>query len=489
MPIRFYAASDFDRLRTAPAREGSDAYRTPSRRDFARLIHSPSFRRLQGKTQLFPGAESDFFRNRLTHSIEVAQIAKSIAMKINSELDRGFQDESVPDDRIDYDLVEFAALAHDLGHPPFGHNGEKALDDCARRFGGFEGNAQTLRILCKLEKKQESDEEFPAPEPGEDSRRGLNLTFRSLASILKYDREIPLNRGDSDPLEKGYYGAEQAVVSQIKRHVLPPEISLVEPFKTIECSIMDLADDIAYCTYDLEDALKGGFVSPLGILTLLAEDRLLVGRVCEKVNRKLTESNIPEIDQSRVIEVARSIFKTVFGRLPSLEETPDTEGSPDSIIDYEYRVLGVFAASERLGKDGYTRSDFTGSLVDRFIRSVRFLQNDSCAALSAVTFDDDTAIEVEVLKHLNYEIIIRSPRLKIVEHRGYGIVKAIYNELESDEGFMLLPSDWRSLYERLSGENDHARLLCDFIAGMTDRYAWDFYSRIKGAGESIFRPI
>ena len=124
-----------------------EPYRTPWSRDYARLIHSPSFRRLQGKTQLFPGQESDFFRNRLTHSQEVAQISKSIAIKLNYDLNKKNQNYE-----IDPTLAEFAGLAHDLGHPPFGHLGERALNKKMIDSGGFEGNAQTLRILTKLEK-------------------------------------------------------------------------------------------------------------------------------------------------------------------------------------------------------------------------------------------------------------------------------------------------------------------------------------------------
>lgn len=126
--------------RRAPTAGRDQNYRSAFRRDYARLIHSAAFRRLQGKTQLYPGHESDFFRNRLTHSLEVAQIAKSIALKINEASD------FFRANPINVDLVEFAGLAHDLGHPPFGHNGEHALDYCMRDHGGFEGNAQTLRL-------------------------------------------------------------------------------------------------------------------------------------------------------------------------------------------------------------------------------------------------------------------------------------------------------------------------------------------------------
>jgi dGTPase len=145
---------------------------------------------LQGKTQLFPSHETDFYRNRLTNSLEVAQIAKSIAIRLNSE------NPYFIEHPINTDLVEFAGLAHDLGHPPFGHNGEAALDELMLSHGGFEGNAQTLRILSRLEKKQtrrfpdKSDRPVPVV-GGIDERIGLNLTSRSLASILKYDKVIP----------------------------------------------------------------------------------------------------------------------------------------------------------------------------------------------------------------------------------------------------------------------------------------------------------
>lgn len=181
---KLYGADDYKRLVEAASKVGDT--RSPFRRDWARLIHSASFRRLQGKTQLFPSDENDYFRNRLTHSLEVAQIGSGIASGLND------REAFLKDNPIDVDLVHFAGLAHDLGHPPFGHNGEKALDRLMRDQGGFEGNAQTLRILTRLEKKETKDFPLKSPTPRlfdghEDLRTGLNLTMRSLASILKYD--------------------------------------------------------------------------------------------------------------------------------------------------------------------------------------------------------------------------------------------------------------------------------------------------------------
>lgn len=256
---KLYKRSDYSRVLLEA--EESDLGRSPFRRDFGRLLHSPACRRLQGKTQLFPGHESDFFRNRLTHSLEVAQIAKGIAQILNA------CDPACRSEKIDLDLVEFAGLAHDLGHPPFGHNGERALDDCMRRYGGFEGNAQTLRILARVEKKvydgHTGSDGCGITAGGADRRLGLNLTYRSLASVLKYDREIPTRRNKDADLVKGHYASEKTLVEAIKNHVGIPKSG---PFKVIECQIMDIADDIAYSTYDLEDAMKGGFSHPMQLL-------------------------------------------------------------------------------------------------------------------------------------------------------------------------------------------------------------------------------
>lgn len=172
-----YSKNDYERAKHEDEPDAKFG-RSGFRRDYGRLLHSPSFRRLQGKTQLFPGHESDFFRNRLTHSLEVAQVAKGIALKLNASY-TCFQKSP-----INTDLVELAALAHDLGHPPFGHNGERALDDCMKQYGGFEGNAQTLRLLSRIEKKvfdepavKDALDMCGISADGRDRRRGLNLTY------------------------------------------------------------------------------------------------------------------------------------------------------------------------------------------------------------------------------------------------------------------------------------------------------------------------
>ena len=217
-------------------------WRTEFRRDYGRILHSHGFRRLRNKTQLFPLNELDFFRTRLTHSVEVAQIAKCIALKINSQY---------PDAMIDLDLVESAGLAHDIGHPPFGHVGERALHEMMQQDGGFEGNAQTLRLLARLEKKVKG--------------YGLNLTYRTLASVLKQCEKIPRDVGAKK--KKGYYESEATLVQAIQDKVLAGHpLRDSKDFRTRECAIMDIADDIAYAVYDLEDSFKGGFLSAMDML-------------------------------------------------------------------------------------------------------------------------------------------------------------------------------------------------------------------------------
>ena len=188
-------------------------------RDYARVLYSASFRRLQGKMQLLGVDNLHFFRNRLTHSMEVAQIARGMAMDLN--LDTTF-------------VVEASSLAHDLGNPPFGHHGERVLNEIAKDIGGFEGNAQTLRILNKLEKKHF---EF----------RGLNLTFRTLLGVIKY-----FYKSDNGINKKFIYDEDyDDILNNLTENGLG-----VNDVVSIDMQIMDIADEIAYAAHDLEDCLS-----------------------------------------------------------------------------------------------------------------------------------------------------------------------------------------------------------------------------------------
>lgn len=471
--------TDKDEQRRTPLEDSdlpSESYRTEWRRDFGRLVHCPAFRRLQGKTQLFPEVESDFFRNRLTHSLEVAQIAKAIAIRINHLLEEDGKEQY----KIEPDIVEFAGLAHDLGHPPFGHIGEEALDKLMINSGGFEGNAQTLRILSTLEKRQNT----------QDNRYGLNLTYRSLASILKYDKCIPqcenarpseniLQPGGHHKPMKGYYLSDDSIVQEIKKHVTGDEHFEGE-IQTIECQIMDLADDIAYSTYDLEDSFKANFLKPTDII--FADDNLL-----EKVRAKVNNS----LNSSLALDEIRTIINSIFSSLLDITITV-SEGlkSPTKEIGLMFSQA-LNDASKSLAENGYDRANFTSKLVGRFIRAVEIDKNDDkYPALSRIKVSLDQKLEIEVLKHFVFESQIASSKLKIVAKRGVDIIDAIFEALAKDEGFELLPKDFRDLYESEDNFSVKDRIVCDFISGMTDNYAIEFYARLKSENpQSIFKPI
>ncbi|MFK4062172.1 anti-phage deoxyguanosine triphosphatase [Brucella anthropi] len=456
-----------DRAREVPKKDGQERnWRDEFSRDYGRIIHSASFRRLQGKTQVFPTNESDFFRNRLTHSLEVAQIAEGIAEQLN------FNNKSVLQVEINPTICATAGLIHDIGHPPFGHNGERALDRAMRRLGGFEGNAQTLRILTRLEKKRKYD----VAERG-DFRAGFNLCYRTLAAALKYDQLIPARRAKTHKKPaKGYYYSESQIVARIKAAVLNGyQMPEGQKFKTIECSIMDLADDIAYSVYDLEDCLKAEFVTPAGVLS---ENGELLERVSEEVSRELGEP----IQSQEVVDV----FGEVFGF-----DQVDSEAEEDREKKLRTREFAdIYKATQLICQNAYERTSLSSGLVHDFITNVQLEYNEDCPQLSAVSLPRKLRIRQQVLKQYTFYSAIFSPRVKMGEFRGDQLVTEIFEALIGDKGDLLMPSDVREMYTSARRKYEKARIVCDFVAGMTDRYAIEFWSRLKSNDpQSIFKPI
>jgi dGTPase len=210
------------RLHAEPASKG----RSPFRRDCDRIIHSTAFRRLKHKTQVFVFDEGDHYRTRLTHTLEVAQVARALARALD----------------LDEDLAEALALAHDLGHPPFGHAGERALDECLSVYGGFDHNAQTLRVVTTLERHY----------PGFD---GLNLTWETLEGLVKHNG--PLTDKDGKPL--GRYRAH-GIPETIRQYVRQQNLELWS-FASVEAQVAAFADDIAYDAHDIDDGLRAELFS------------------------------------------------------------------------------------------------------------------------------------------------------------------------------------------------------------------------------------
>jgi len=228
--------ADVDRARWVSEAPKSRA-RSPFERDRARLVHSSALRRLGAKTQVLGPSSDDFVRTRLTHTLEVAQVGREIGKALG----------------CDPDVVDTACLAHDLGHPPFGHNGERALASLAQDIGGFEGNAQTLRLLTRLEPKV----------VGPDGRAvGLNLTRASLDASVKYPWFVgrgPLGATGKPTHKFGVYADDEPVFTWLRA-------GAPDGRKCLEAQVMDLADDISYSVHDVEDAVVGGRLD-LGVLT------------------------------------------------------------------------------------------------------------------------------------------------------------------------------------------------------------------------------
>jgi dGTPase len=262
-------ACDPDSTRGRLFDESPSKTRSPFRRDCDRVIHSTAFRRLKHKTQVFVFHEGDHYRTRLTHSLEVAQIARALARQLG----------------LDEDLTETLALAHDLGHPPFGHAGERSLDKCLKAHGGFDHNAQTLRVVTSLERR------YPTFD-------GLNLTWESLEGIVKHNG--PLTDRDGAPLERY---RERGIPVGISDYMKTFDLELWS-FASLEAQIAAIADDIAYDAHDIDDGLRAG---------LFAVDDLKEMPVTAQMIAEI-DRRYPALDDvTRGAELVRELISQLIG--------------------------------------------------------------------------------------------------------------------------------------------------------------------------------
>ncbi|KZM49829.1 deoxyguanosinetriphosphate triphosphohydrolase [Labrenzia sp. OB1] len=363
--------------------------RTPFQRDRDRIIHSSAFRRLKHKTQVFVYHEGDHFRTRLTHTIEVSQIARSLARAL----------------RLDEDLAESLALAHDLGHTPFGHEGEDVLHEAMAPFRGFDHNAQSLRVVTHLEQRYA---EFD----------GLNLAWETLEGLVKHNG--PLVGPGGNPLGKFKGGELPFAIREYAEH----QDLLLNTWPGGEAQAAAIADDIAYDAHDLDDGLRAGLFA---------------------------------IDDMRSVPFLADILAEVDGKYPGLEESR--------------RIHEIVRRSiTRMVEDVIHEAVRNISEVDpRSPEDIRL------AGHCLVGFSEQmTAAEKEVKRFL-FARVYRHHDVLAVRKLVARVVKDLFSGFLADPE--LMPSPWNEGLHSLS-ETDIARRVCDYIAGMTDRYAIEEHRRL-----------
>jgi dGTPase len=370
-------ASHPERSRGRLHPEPESDMRSPFQRDRDRIIHSSAFRRLKHKTQVFVYHEGDHFRTRLTHSIEVAQIARTVARTLG----------------LDEDLAEAVALAHDLGHTPFGHAGEEALNGEMAPWGGFSHNDQTLRILTRLERRYA---EFD----------GLNLTWESLEGTVKHNG--PLSAEAVPP----------SIAEYDKRHPL-----LLDTHPGPEAQVAALADDIAYNNHDIDDGLRAGLFA----VADLAE-----------------------------VPLVGPMFAELARRYPGIEESRLIHEAIRHLIDRMVRDL-VGETRRRLAASGAASAD-----------EVRRLKEPVAA------FSEEMRSHDRALKRFLFERMYRHYRVNRMSSKARRVVRELFQLFIAEPE--CLPGEWRA--PQGAGPTERARIVADYLAGMTDRFALDEHRRL-----------
>ena len=390
MPAPAPYASHPEQSRGRLVPEAESARRSAFQRDRDRILHSTAFRRLKHKTQVFVYHEGDHYRTRLTHTIEVAQIARSIARVL----------------AIDEDLTEAVALAHDLGHPPFGHAGEEALDHAMARFGGFDHNEQTFRILTSLERRYA---EFD----------GLNLTWESLEGIAKHNGPLIGPGASAKHKARGV----PATIARYSREARDLELG---GWPGVEAQVAALSDDIAYNNHDIDDGLRAGLFEVADLA-----DVPLVGPVFAEV-----AARYPGLEQSRLIHEA---IRRLIDRMVS------------DLIEETRRRLAEAAP--------------------RHVEDIRRLDR-AVVSFSPAMRENDRA-----LKRFLFERMYRHERVFRATVEASQAVRDLFEAYLAEPA--RLPPEWQAEAGR-PGSPETARLVADYIAGMTDRYAFEAQGRLTG---------
>lgn len=421
-PTKGYAESDAERLLP----EEHYTRRSDFARDRARILHSSSLRRLAAKTQvLSPAVVADFARNRLTHSLEVAQVGRELADSLD----------------LDPDVVDSACLAHDLGHPPFGHNGERALNDWASDIGGFEGNAQSLRILSRLEPKVVGDD---------GHSYGLNLTRASLDASCKYPWLLADPVEDpSGRLKYGVYDDDVEVFEWLRQGA--PERRLC-----VEAQVMDLSDDIAYSVHDFEDAVLNGYID-----------------VEELGSRIDHESLVRSIHTRSGGGFSVDELTAAFDRLDSLpvwlSEWDDSRHDHARLKNLTSQLIGRFAgAATRATRESYPTPSIT-----------RYKAN--------VVVPDWVAAEIATLKGIVAVFVMSNDARQPIYSRQRSLLLELADALWQSDGSALDTSfagDWHAAAD----DRARKRIVVDQVASLTDQTAEAWHGQLLRHDASVARP-
>lgn len=424
-------------------------HRDPFQRDRARILHSASFRRLQSKTQVMGSGQSDFYRTRLTHSLEAAQIGSGITAQLRCKHPE-LSAELFPQSDS---LIETICLAHDIGHPPFGHGGEIALNYMMRDHGGFEGNGQTLRIVARLETFSE--------------HFGMNLSRRTLLGLMKYPQLLENLSKENKPQcvnnfrqlkadewhpPKGLYSDDEDIIDWVLEPLSKDDRELFQTikgqskkpqqkskhlrtrFKSLDCSIMELADDIAYGIHDLEDAI-----------------------VTQVVNRNDFEreviNRLQQIDDAWLQEYSKTLTDKLFSDQHHLQK--DAIGG---LVNYLITAIKLTDLNE------HNDINFAEPLL-------RYN-----ATLSA-----STAQALQIFKDFVYDYVIKLTSLQRLEYRGQQIVMELFEALSSDPQRLLPTNSAKRWQYAVDNKQNPERVIADYIAGMTDDYATRLYQSLFNA--------
>ncbi|MGV8857327.1 deoxyguanosinetriphosphate triphosphohydrolase [Rhodoglobus sp.] len=398
--------------------EQHSSRRSDFARDRARVLHSSALRRLAAKTQvLSPTMGTDFARNRLTHSLEVAQVGRELADSLG----------------LDPDVVDTACLSHDLGHPPFGHNGERALNEWAQDIGGFEGNAQTLRLLTRIEPKV-----F-----GPDGRSyGLNLTRASLDASTKYP--WPSAQGIPDPSGRSKYGFFDDDTAAFKwlRAGAP------DRQRCIEAQVMDLSDDIAYSVHDFEDAIVGDFVDVTALGARVNHDDLVKSMFAWIGGEFTHDELIAAFDRLDLLD-------------PWIDQWDGSRAAHGRLKNLTSQLIGRFAGAAVQA----TREAYPTDALARFGGSLIIPQ--------------EIQAEIAVLKGIVAAFVMSTNARRPIYQQQRDVLTELADVLlwtaprNLDSGFT---ADWNS------AENDHQRkrAVVDQVASLTDQSAIAWHTRLVG---------